>query len=524
MKKEYDFLVLGSGLAGASFALKVAEYGKVAVISKNKINETNTSYAQGGIAAVTYKPDTYEKHIRDTIIAGDGLCDDEIVRMVVEEGSKQIDQLVQWGAHFDTHENGKYDLNQEGGHSEYRILHYKDKTGEEIQRALNDQIMNHPNIEIFEGHFAIDLLTQHHLGKLVKRYHRDTSCYGAYVLNIDKKIVETFLAKITMIATGGIGNLYLTTTNPTIATGDGIAMVYRAKGIIDNMEFIQFHPTSLYDPDERPSFLITEAMRGAGAILKSQDGQEFMHKYDPRQSLAPRDIVARAMDNEMKIHGYDFVYLDATGIDKEYLFQHFPNIYEKCKAIGINILKDYIPVVPAAHYLCGGIMVDRNGKSWINHLYASGESACTGLHGANRLASNSLLEAIVFSDRAAKEAIRLAEDISFQKGIPDWNYEGTKQTEEKVLITQNYKEMQQIMSNYVGIVRSDQRLERALNRLEIIFRETEELYKKSTLSQNLCELRNLINMGYLTIKMAQARKESRGLHYNMDYPKSKKLY
>ena len=523
MKKKVDFLVVGSGLAGLSFALKVAEHGKVCIVSKTNLEETNTQYAQGGIAAVTYEPDSYEKHIADTLDAGDGLCNEQVVREVVKEAPAQIEQLIGWGASFDKKSNGEFDLAREGGHSEKRILHHKDNTGFELQKKLSEQVRKHTNIEILENHFAVDLITQHHLGQLVKRYYNDIRCYGAYVLNLERNELITLLAKTTMIATGGVGNLYHTTTNPPIATGDGIAMVYRAKGIIENMEFVQFHPTSLYKPGERPSFLISEAMRGADAILRAQDGQEFMQKYDKRKSLAPRDIVARAIDNEMKIRGDDFVYLDATHLDEQELQSHFPNILKKCMEIGLDITRDYIPVVPAAHYMCGGIKVNLDGKTWIKQLYAAGETASTGLHGANRLASNSLIEAIVVSDRAARASIEDIGRISIQDNIPDWNYEGTSHPEELILITQNFKEMQQIMSNYVGIVRSDLRLNRALNRLEIIYRETEELYKKSTLSKKLCELRNLINAGYLIIKMAQDRKESRGLHYNLDHPDKKVL-
>ncbi|MFP4059380.1 MAG: L-aspartate oxidase [Bacteroidales bacterium] len=521
MKRTYDFLVVGGGLGGLSFALKVANHGKVAVVTKTNLEETNTSYAQGGIAAVTYEPDTYEKHIKDTIGAGDGLCDPEVVKMVVEEAPAQIDQLIKWGAEFDKKTNGEYDLAREGGHTEHRILHHKDNTGHEIQHSLIRKAKSHPNIEIFENYFAIDLLTQHHLGKLVKRIQNNIICYGAYILNLKTRQVETFLAKITVLATGGTGNLYHTTTNPSIATGDGIAMVYRAKGIVENMEFVQFHPTSLYNPVERPSFLITEALRGFGGILKTQQKKEFMHKYDERGSLAPRDIVARAIDNEMKISGDEYVYLDATHLDPEGLKSHFPTIFEKCASLDMDITKEMIPVVPAAHYLCGGIKVDRSGRSWINHLYAVGETASTGLHGANRLASNSLSEAIVFAEKASRDAIGLVNSISIRKNIPDWNYEGTSHPEEMILITQNMKEMQQIMSNYVGIVRTDLRLKRAFDRLEIIYRETEDLYKKSTLSKQLCELRNLINVGYLVIKMAIERKESRGLHYNLNYPEKR---
>jgi len=523
MKKKVDFLVIGSGLAGLSFALKVAEHGKVCIVTKARIEETNTHYAQGGIAAVTNETDTYEKHISDTLVAGDGLCDEQVVRQLVKDAPAQIEELIRWGASFDKKSNGEFDLAREGGHSENRILHHKDNTGAEIQRKLSEQIRVHPNIEILEEHFAVDLITQHHLGILVKRYNDDIMCFGAYVLDLKTRDVITILAKTTLIATGGVGNLYNTTTNPPIATGDGIAMVYRAKGIIENMEFVQFHPTSLYNPGDSPSFLISEALRGFGAILKTQDGKEFMQKYDDRKSLAPRDIVARAIDNEMKIRGDEFVFLDATRADKDELKSHFPNISEKCLSIGVDISRDLIPVVPAAHYMCGGIKVNHDGQTWINHLYAAGETSSTGLHGANRLASNSLIEAIVYADRAARAAIEEIKTVNIRENIPDWNIEGTTHPEEMVLITQNFKEMQQIMSNYVGIVRSDLRLTRALNRLEIIYRETEALYKKSTLSKTLCELRNMINAGYLIIKMAQDRKESRGLHYNTDYPEKAKL-
>jgi len=519
MIKKTDFLVIGSGIAGLSYALKVAEFGKVILISKTNLEESNTKYAQGGIAAVTYEPDNYEKHIKDTLIAGDGFCDKEIVKMVVRDAPEQIKQLINWGVHFDQNEKGNYDLGKEGGHSENRVLHHKDNTGAEIQNSLVNKVKSHKNIEILEDHFAVDIITQHHLGKLVKRSHNNTECYGAYVLDLHTDQVNTFLAKVTLIATGGTGNLYDTTTNPIIATGDGIAMVYRAKGIIENMEFIQFHPTSLYNLGEKPSFLITEALRGFGAILKNKDGNEFMKKYDKRESLAPRDIVARAIDHEMKITGDDHVILECSHLDPKQLKSHFPNIYEKCLSLGIDIIKDPIPVIPAAHYMCGGIKVDENGASTINQLYAIGEVSSTGLHGANRLASNSLSEAIVYANRAAKDSIKRINHIQINSEIPEWDAHGTTYPEEIIMITQNYKEVQQIMSNYVGIVRSNLRLERALKRLEIIYKETEELYEKSILSSKLCELRNLINVGYLIIKMAKDLHESRGLHYTIDYPK-----
>ena len=519
MNRKFDFLVIGSGIAGLSYALKVADAGSVAVISKAKLEETNTSRAQGGIASVIYyEHDSYDKHIQDTLIAGDGLCDVEVVKKVVREAPSQIKELIKWGTKFDVDEKGEYSLHKEGGHSEKRILHHKDSTGLEIQRALIEKARSHPNIHIFENHFAIDIITQHHFGQITERWMTNIECYGTYVLNLETNLIETFLAKTTMMATGGIGNLYQTTTNPPIATGDGIAMVYRAKGIIENMEFIQFHPTSLYDPGTKPSFLITEALRGYGAILKRKDGKKFMHKYDERECLAPRDIVARAIDNELKNTGDEFVYLDVTHKDPEKTKREFPNITRKCLEIGIDITKDMIPVVPAAHYACGGIKVDLNARTSINNLYAAGECSSTGLHGANRLASNSLIEAVVYADAAAKDAMKKLPQLSFKKGVPDWNDEGTSHPEEMVLITQSNKEVEQIMSTYVGIVRSNIRLKRALDRLEILFRETENLFESSVVSKELCELRNEINLGYLIIRMAQRRKESRGLHYTIDYP------
>ncbi len=519
MRKKVDFLVIGSGIAGLSFALKVADYGKVCIITKSKAEEGSTKYAQGGIAAVMYTPDTYEKHIKDTMIAGDELSDEKIVRITITESTDRVKELIEWGANFDKNAAGMYDLAKEGGHSEFRVLHHKDNTGNEIERALLNSIANHPNIEMLENCFTVDIITQHHLGIEVNRRTSDTRCYGAYVLNEDSHEIDTYLSKVTLIATGGNGNVYNTTTNPAISTGDGIAMVYRAKGKVENMEFIQFHPTSLYNPNEKPSFLITEAMRGFGAILKTHDGKEFMQKYDERGSLASRDIVARAIDSEMKINGWDYVYLDARHLDKRNLIENFPTIYAKCLSIGIDITRDMIPVVPAAHYNCGGIKVDEWAKSSIINLYASGECASTGLHGANRLASNSLLESLVFSHRASVDALKKVNDINYCDDIPDWNAEGMVLNEEMVLITQSLKELQLIMSNYVGIVRSDLRLKRAFDRLEILYSETEDLYDKSILTTKLCELRNLINIGYLIIKMAMERKESIGLHYSIDYPR-----
>ena len=521
MRKKVDFLVIGSGIAGLIFALKVAPKGKVCIITKSNAEETATKYAQGGIAAVMYTPDTYEKHIKDTIIAGDNMNNEDIVRITITESTDRVKELIEWGASFDKKESGKYDLAKEGGHSESRVLHHKDSTGMEIERALLSRISEHPNIEIFENHFTLDIITQHHHMDIeINRRTSIINCYGAYVLNPQTDEIHTILAKTTLIATGGAGNVYNTTTNPVIATGDGIAMAYRAKALVENMEFIQFHPTSLYHPGEKPSFLITEALRGFGAILKTKNGEEFMHRYDKRGSLAPRDIVARAIDNEMKLSGDDYVGLDCRHLKENDLIKHFPRIYAKCLSIGIDISKEMIPVVPAAHYVCGGIKVDEYSRTSILNLYASGECASTGLHGANRLASNSLLESAVFSHRASIDAIRKIEDIDYCETIPDWNAEGMVLNEDMILITQSLKELQMIMTNYVGIVRSNLRLKRALDRLEIIYRETEDLYNKSILTSIICELRNMINVAYLIIKMAVQRKESRGLHYSIDYPKT----
>jgi L-aspartate oxidase len=523
MKRNVDFLVIGSGIAGLSYAIKVAKYGKVIIIAKDKADETATRYAQGGIAAVMYTPDTYDKHIKDTMIAGDELSNPDVVRITITESTDRVKELIEWGTQFDKEDNGKYNLAKEGGHSEYRVLHHKDSTGNEIQRALLEKVRSHPNITILENHFTVDLITQHHLGKEINKQSEDINCYGVYVLNPKTEQIDTILSKITLLATGGVGNVYATTTNPEVATGDGVAMVYRAKGLIENMEFIQFHPTSLYNPGETPSFLITEAMRGAGGILKTRSSEEFMPKYDERASLAPRDIVARAIDTEMKLSGDEYVYLDCTHLNSDRIINEFPTIYAKCLSIGIDITKEMIPVVPAAHYTCGGIKVDENGKTSIRNLYASGECASTGLHGANRLASNSLLESAVFSHRASIHTINQIKSIDFNDAIPDWDSTGTEYNEEMILITQTYKELQSIMSNYVGIVRSNLRLKRALDRLVIIYRETEDLYDKSVLTVKLCELRNLINIAYLIIKMAMKRKESRGLHFSIDYPKTKKI-
>ncbi|MBD5239935.1 MAG: L-aspartate oxidase [Bacteroidales bacterium] len=519
---KYDYLVIGSGIAGMSFALKVADNAKVAIICKSTLDEANTALAQGGVASVTnLEVDNFEKHIEDTMIAGDWLSKPEAVKKVVENAPAQIRELLKWGVGFDRKEDGEFDLHREGGHSEFRILHHADNTGYEIQQRLIEQVRKHPNIDIFEHHFAIEIITQHHLGKIVTRRTQDITCYGAYVLDEENDRVDKFLSKITVMATGGVGAVYQTTTNPLVATGDGIAMVYRAKGTVKDMEFIQFHPTALYNPGDRPNFLITEAMRGYGAVLRNLKGEEFMQKYDPRLSLAPRDIVARAIDSEMKQNGDDHVYLDVTHKDPEETKKHFPNIYAHCLGLGIDITKDYIPVAPAAHYLCGGIEVDENGESSISRLYAVGECSCTGLHGGNRLASNSLIEAVVYADAAANHARLQLPHLSFRDDVPDWNDDGTQHPEEMVLITQSIKEVNQIMATYVGIVRSNLRLDRAWNRLDILYEETEKLFKSSRASRAICELRNIINVGYLIMRQAKERKESRGLHYTIDYPPKK---
>ena len=520
MRKHVDFLVIGSGIAGLAFAIKVAKHGKVCIVTKSRMDDTATSWAQGGIAAVMYTPDSFEKHIQDTINAGDGLCNEEVVRFTIRESTERIKELIKWGTKFDKTTTGLYDLAKEGGHSEYRVLHHKDSTGREIENKLLEEVKRNPNVEILENHFTIDILTQHHLGMEVNSRTENITCYGAFVMNPRTRLVDTILSKITLIATGGAGNVYNNTTNPLISTGDGIAMVYRAKGIVENMEFVQFHPTALYHPAEKPSFLISEALRGFGAILKTCDGREFMHKYDSRLSLAPRDIVARAIDNELKLSGEDYLYLDCRHLNKNELIHHFPTIYAKCLSVGIDISKDMIPVVPAAHYTCGGIKTDEFGRSSIVNLFASGECSSTGLHGANRLASNSLLESLVFSHRASGLAVSQFKQISHCQEIPDWNAEGMVLNEEMVLITQSLKELQAIMSSYVGIVRSNLRLQRAFDRLELLYRETEDLYSKSILTSKLCELRNLINIGYLIIKAARRRHESRGLHYSLDYTRT----
>ena len=526
-----DFLIIGSGIAGLTFAVKTAQQfpdKKILILTKAATDETNTKYAQGGVAGVMdTDKDSFDKHIEDTLIAGDGLCNPHIVEIVVKEGVERIKEIIQWGAEFDKEADGDYKLGREGGHSEFRILHHKDVTGKEIERALVQKISEFKNIEVYKHCFVVDLITQHHFGQLVTKSTPDIECYGVYALNEKTNQIEKIISSFILLATGGNGQVYRSTTNPSIATGDGVAMVYRAKGRIENMEFIQFHPTALYEPGLRgQSFLITEAVRGDGGILRNRVGEAFMERYDPRKDLAPRDIVARAIDSEMKISGTEHVYLDCRHMNMKKFMEHFPNIYEKCKSIGIDVSKQMIPVAPAAHYSCGGIKTDEWGRTSIRNLYSAGECASTGLHGANRLASNSLLEAMVFAHRCfidATHKLKAKEENKRMTDIPDWNAEGTTHPKEMILITQSLKELQQAMSDYVGIVRTNVRLGRALKRIDLLWEETESLYETTTLSPQLCELRNMITVGYLIVKCAMFRKESRGLHFNTDYPSKNEI-
>ncbi|MEI7470638.1 MAG: L-aspartate oxidase [Chitinophagaceae bacterium] len=520
---QTDFLVIGSGIAGLTYALKTAQEcpaKTVTVLTKTQSDETNTKYAQGGIAGVMdFNNDSFLKHVEDTLIAGDGLCNKNIVEIVVKEGVDRIQEIIDWGAQFDKDPEGDYKLGKEGGHSESRILHHKDVTGMEMERALLVAIAKQKNIHLISHCFVLDIITQHHLGYLITKSTPDIECYGVYVLNLSNNKIEKIAAKITLLATGGNGQVYRSTTNPAIATGDGVAMVYRAKGRIENMEFIQFHPTALYEPGVRgQSFLITEAVRGDGGILRNAAGEAFMERYDARKDLAPRDIVARAIDNEMKVAGTENVFLDCRHFSKEKFTEHFPNIYDKCLSIGIDITKHLIPVAPAAHYSCGGIKTDEWGRTSIKNLYAAGECASTGLHGANRLASNSLLEAMVFAHRAHRDAIQQINEVAYKNDLPDWRADGTSSPKEMILITQSLKELKLLMSDYVGIVRNNERLLRAMKRLDLLYDETEELYKKTIVSPQLCELRNMITVAYLIVKSAGFRHESRGLHFNTDFP------
>jgi L-aspartate oxidase len=516
MEIKTDFLVIGSGIAGLSCALHVAEFGSVALITKKAKAESNTNYAQGGIATVISSEDSFDLHIKDTLDVGDGLCHRNAVDVLVKEGPRCLKELIDFGVRF-TEEHGRLDLGREGGHSRNRIVHAKDLTGKEIEGALLHKISEHPNIQVFENHIAIDLITEHHTGlKITKGSH--VHCWGAYVLDGCSNHVKKFLAKVTLLSTGGLGHVYLHTTNPLIATGDGVAMAYRAGAIIGNMEFIQFHPTTLYDSGS-PAFLISEAVRGFGAYLKTKEGERFMSKYDDRNELAPRDIVARAIDVELKKSGDEFVYLDLKHLSAGAVMEKFPHIYNTClNKYKIDITKEPIPVVPAAHYACGGAVTDITCRTNISGLLACGEVAMTGVHGANRLASNSLLEAIVFSSRAAITANEI-KDKTLIPDIPDWDESGTFNSEEWILISHDKREIQEVMWDYVGIVRSDLRLDRALRRINFIKDEVEQFYKKTKVTEGLLELRNLTLVAKLIIRSALLRKESRGLHYTTDYPK-----
>jgi L-aspartate oxidase len=516
--RRFDFLVLGSGVAGLTFALRVADRGSVAVVTKKESAESNTNWAQGGIAAVVDPGDSLQSHIDDTLDAGAGLCDEEVVRIVVTEGPQRLQELIDLGADFSRDPGGDLHLGREGGHSANRIVHAADATGAEIERALLAAIRRHPNIHVFEYHYAVELITEHHLGQTVTRLRRDTTCFGAYVLDEQRDAVDVFLARATLLATGGSGQVYAHTTNPDVATADGLAMAYRAKAHVANMEFVQFHPTSLYGSDA-DSFLISEAVRGEGGILTNLGGERFMPDYDPRAELAPRDIVARAIDDQIKRRGDKHVWLDISHIGEEAIEHHFPTIRARCLELGIDITREPIPVVPAAHYQCGGVVTDLDGRTTIDALYASGEVAYTGLHGANRLASNSLLEAMVFSHRAARHVLGALPDWSDRHdAVPPWDDSGTSREREWVLVAHNREELQRTMSDLVGIVRSDLRLERALRRTRLLYEETEDFYRRTRVSVGACELRNLIACAYLIIRSALMRRESRGLHYTLDYP------
>ena len=522
MTERYDFLVIGSGVAGLSFALRAAEHGTVAVVTKKASAESNTNYAQGGIAAVMDPADSVEDHVQDTLVAGAGLCDEEVVRLVVTEGPGRVRELMALGADFDHDGDGDLHLGREGGHSANRIVHAADMTGREVERTLLAKVRAHPNIELFEYHFAVDLITEHHLGRRVSEVWPDLHCFGAYVLDEERGIVQTVLAKSTLLAAGGAGQVYLHTTNPGVATGDGVAMAYRAKARIANMEFIQFHPTSLYGSEQHfggRSFLITEAVRGDGGLLRNQAGERFMPAYDDRAELAPRDVVARAIDDQLKKRGEEHVWLDVSHRPADEVLGHFPNIAGTLQEkFGIDMTREPIPVVPAAHYLCGGVVVDMRGRTSIGGLFACGEVTCSGLHGANRLASNSLLEALVYAERALEPAVAYAAEHAQRDAVPEWDESGTERAKEWVLVAQNRLEVRQVMSAYVGIVRSTLRLERAWRRIGMLYEETEDFYERSKVSSGLCEVRNLIAVAHLVVKSAQMRTESRGLHYMTDFP------
>ncbi|HEX9391180.1 MAG TPA: L-aspartate oxidase [Usitatibacteraceae bacterium] len=522
--KKYDVLIIGSGLAGMSLALRLAETQKVALLTKHELLDAASAWAQGGIAAVLGDDDSPENHIRDTHIAGAGLCKDEAVRFVVENGKRAVEWLVAQGVPFTRDENNHSELHltREGGHSHRRIAHADDMTGRAVQKTLVSQLKEHPNIEVLEHHIVVDLITS----KKLKRSEPDQAnrCYGAYALNNRTGKVLTIHARFTALATGGAGKVYLYTTNPDVATGDGVAMGWRAGCRVANMEFMQFHPTCLYHPAAK-SFLITEAVRGEGGLLrlpdandKSRAGERFMPAHDKRAELAPRDIVARAIDYEMKKRGLDFVYLDISHKPADFLLAHFPNIHEKCLSLGIDITKDPIPIVPAAHYTCGGLVTDLHGRTDVANLYALGEVSCTGLHGANRLASNSLLECLVFSEAVVKDiAATPAQDTP---AVPPWDESRVTNADEEVIISHNWDELRRFMWDYVGIVRTDKRLERALHRINLLKDEIQEYYANFRVSNDLIELRNLVQTAELIVRCAMARKESRGLHYSADYPQT----
>jgi L-aspartate oxidase len=523
MEIQTDFLVIGSGIAGLSFAIKAAELGTVAIVTKKEKVESSTNYAQGGIAAVTGETDSFESHIKDTITTGSGLSQEDVVRFVVTEGPERIKELIAWGVEFtraESNYSSTYDLGKEGGHSHRRVLHAQDFTGREIERALIEKAGSKQNITMYENFFTINLILESKVRGTIPADGKKESekCLGAYVFDVNNNVVHTFRAKFVLLATGGAGKVYLITTNPDIATGDGIAMAYRAGAKISNMEFIQFHPTCLYHPEAK-SFLISEAVRGEGGELKLKNGATFMEKYHSMKSLAPRDIVAQAIDMELKKSGDDYVLLDITHKKRDFLMTRFPTIYEQCRVFGIDMAQDPIPVVPAAHYICGGVVVNSYGETNIDRLFACGEVACTGLHGANRLASNSLLEAIVFSHRAL---LKIADLLPHTKDevipIPPWDPRGATESDESVVVSHNWDEVRSSMWNYVGIVRSDKRLERAKRRIDLITKEIIEFYWNFTITRDLLELWNIATVAKLIIECALQRKESRGLHYNLDYP------
>ncbi len=522
MIKKTDFLVIGSGIAGLSYALKVAEFGSVTIITKKKIQKTNTALAQGGVAAVFSKIDSFDLHIKDTLDAGDGLCNKDVAKMVVKDGPQRIKQLVKQGANFNIEGNGEYDfsLGKEGGHSAKRIVYAHDLTGKEIEDTLVKNVEHNENITILEDHIAVNLVTfssSIRSGLIVTQC--ENICCGAYVLDNKTGKIETFYAGITLLATGGASKVYLYTSNPDIATGDGIAMAYRAGASVANLEFVQFHPTCLYHPEAK-NFLISEAVRGEGGVLIDFKGRRFMEKYSPDKELACRDVVARAIDSELKKTGADSVFLDISHKDSDTIKKRFPNIYSKCLEYGIDITKDPIPVVPAAHYMCGGVATDLNGKTDVQRLYAVGETACTGFHGANRLASNSLLEALVYSHRAYQSSIEEFKSIGNKVivTLDLWDETDATDSDEAIVVSHNWDEIRRLMWNYVGIVRSDKRLQRALRRIQNIKEEINDYYWNFKVTSDLIELRNLATVAELIIKSALMRKESRGLHYNIEYP------